>query len=1048
MPLNFILGRSGSGKTTHCINQITANLSNSNISMFYIVQEQETLQAERILANATAYQTVIGAQALSFKRLAYHVFTRSGGVPTKQLNDTGKHILLRKILQECNLTFYSRAINMAGFIESLAQTVTEFAEYEILPSDLESRAARAAADGNINMASKLTDLAVIFRKYTENIAGKFLVADETLKLLVDALETSDYLDNTIFWIDGFKFFTPQEISVIRKLLQISQNVTITLTMDNPPQNGEPPKLSDFFYTTKQTFNLLKTKAAELNIPVNTPILLDSPQRHKNNWEFLAITNHFAKSQANYSEPPQAVKIVPSQDKWAELTLAAKWVKSKIAAGYKFNDIAIACGDLSSYEKLAKNIFETHEIPLFVDNKPNILLHPLTELIRAAIDVVVWDWQYESVFRLLKTGFTDIPIDEIDILENYVLARGIKSWRWKNRWRDLNETRQKVIETLAPFSDGLRPDKKMSVTEISLRIYNWLYKLDVPSKLAKLLESAAKEDGGDQEQALWHKQIWRCISEVFDKLVEILGDETVTIKMFSEILDAVFKSEDLGLIPPTLEQVILGDAKRSHYPEIKALWILGANDGQLPMPEIQNTLITDDEREILRSFNLKLSPDIPHLTNYSMMALHSILCKPKDELVLSYSRTSLDGKQLRPSTVLLRLKKIFTNLQEESETTENAENIENTETVENSAQINDLSKKYAEILYGDSLSTFVTNATHLESYSRCPFSYFMQYNLQARPREIYRVKPTDLGNMYHDIIAQVVTHLTQNNAWETANRTNLEQLVQTFAELHLEKNEYGGSKNHVLHSNARNMYILQSAKNICTVSLWALCEQYRRGTFKISSIEEKSQQLDILLESQKKMSVTGRIDRVDTLAISETEREYVKIIDYKSGKAKFSLNEVLAGRQLQLMLYLNTFLQNSKVKPGGVFYFNIDDPIIKEDSALSQEERDEKLLQEFKLSGLVLGELHNIFGLDKTLQSDNKRSSIIPVEINKDGEFSKKSSVANREEFKQLCNTVTQQAAQIGTKMTNGTLQPSPSNKISTKHCNYCNYKSTCGFANF
>ncbi|MCL2015985.1 MAG: PD-(D/E)XK nuclease family protein [Defluviitaleaceae bacterium] len=1095
MPLNFILGQSGSGKTSRCIAEITGKLANeNNTPMYYIVQEQATLQAERILVNATQQTTVIGAQALSFNRLAHHVFTRSGGVPTKQLDETGKHILLRKILQECELVFYAKAINMPGFIESLAETITELSEYEISVAELETRANRAAAAGNVNIASKLADLAVIYRKYKQNIRGRFLVADETLDLLVKALETSDYLNDTLFWIDGFKYFTPQELSVITKLLEIAQNVTIALPMDFPPKDGETLKLSDFFYTTKNTFATLKTIAANLGVAAPPPLVLNTTKRHQNKPEMLHLTTQFAKLQKPYLGETTSLQIIPLQDKWSELTQAAEWIQKQVKTpenGYKFSDIAILCGNLEGYEKLAKNVFETYEIPLFVDRKPSILLHPLTEFIRAALDIVVWDWQYESVFRLLKTGLTDIPTDEIDILENYVLARGIKRWRWRNRWRELNETRQKVLETLAPFLDDLKSDSILQVSEIAQRMYNWLYALNIPDKLATLLESASKEDGGDQEQALWHRQIWARIAEIFDKLVEILGEEPVTIKRFSEILEAGLKSEDLGLIPPTLDQIIMGDAKRSHYPEIKALLVLGANDGQLPPPIIKNTLITDDERETLRSFGLKLSPDIPQLTNESMITLHNMLCKPQEKLIFSYSRTNLDGKILRPAPVLARIKKILPNLQENPpKSAENPENEDN-ENIETDAIMQNLSEKSTETLYGE---TFLTSATYLENYAQCPFSYFLQYNLQAKEREIYKVKPTDLGKMYHEVLAQVVTHLTVNNSWETADKTVLEELVQIYAEKHIANEELGENpvnsensenvenpenvenaekvdiaenpknitKTHVLYSNARNMYILQSIKNICTVSLWALCEQYRRGSFVVSSVEEKSHKLDMILDSAKKMVIEGRIDRVDTLALSEnlSEKEYIKIIDYKSGKAKFSLDEVAAGRQLQLMLYMNTFLQNVEknpeknpdspiIKPGGVFYFNIDDPIIKEDANLTAEERDEKLLQEFKMSGLVLADISNVSGIDKTLKAEDGKklagkSSIIPVNINKDGEFSKGSSIASLAEFVQLCDNVTAQIKQIGEKMSRGIISAKPSNNTSTKHCVYCKYKAICG----
>ena len=1044
--LTFVLGLSGSGKTTHCLDAITHQLSQSKPTtsgppeisnhpeaLFYIVPEQFSLQAERLLVTRSPDKAIMRASALSFGRLAYHVFARTGGAPVKQLNDTGKHMLLRKILQDCDLSFYNRAIQLPGFIENLSQTVTEFAQYDIIPSDLDLQIQRRRTD-DPDLSAKLADLATIFRRYQAHIRGRYLVTGETLDLLADALTHSDYLKGGMFWIDGFKDFTPQELRVIGRIMAASGNLTVTLTMDRLPAPGAALRPSDFFYATKRTYRILRELADNLGIHVNDPVLLQ-PHRHDNP-QLQRLVTHFSQPLKAQNPPAltgkESITILSAADKSAELIQVAEWIKRNIIEEkrWRFRDIAVLCGDLSGYEKLARNIFEPYGIPIFIDNKMGILSHPLTELIRAAIDIAVWDWQYEGVFRLLKTGFTRLPLADIDKLENYVLARGIKGWRWRTEWQEMEDTRLQVLEMMSPLLDGLNSKEEMTIADFAQRIYAWLYALDASGTLSRLLIECTA--AGDQEQARWHRQIWPRIGEIFDKLVEILGDVPVTVRAFADILDTGFKSTDLGLIPPSLDQVVFGDITRSRYPEIKALWVLGSNDGQLPPPIGGSSLITEDERAALRSTGIALAPDLPQQMSDSWLSLYGALCQPREALILSYSRAGADGKLLRPSPVLARLKKIFPDLKEQSPAIQSAHQHQPTipEVVPT------LSQESTGILYGES---FNTAASRLEAYVQCPYSYFLNYDLKAKERAIYQVRAMDLGILYHDVLAKATMELTKNNAWHNVDHSDLEKIVHTYAEAAIQ-----GDADHVLRSSARNMYVMQRVKGICTISLWALCEQYRRGAFHPVGIEESAGGITIPLDARQQMNVTGRIDRVDVFENAEKE-QYLKIIDYKSGGLRFSLDEVQAGTQLQLLLYMNSLLKDPGTRPGGVFYFNIDDPILAIDELPDPTAREAMILKQFRMSGLVLADDTNIAGMDKQLMERGGESPVIPVSIKKDGSFGKNSSIADPEEFARLCQTVENKIKGIGQQMTSGVIAPNPYRKGNFSPCKYCKFGGVCGF---
>ncbi|MCL1998748.1 MAG: exodeoxyribonuclease V subunit gamma [Turicibacter sp.] len=1021
--MKFVLGLSGTGKTKFCLDDIAAKLTVSS-PLIYIVPEQSSLEAERMLIQHSPKDAIMQVQALSFSRLAYRVFARNGGVPIKRLNDTGKHMLLRRILKDCDLAFYAHSIDMPGFIDNLSKTITEFSEHIVLPSDLEVHALRTKS----TLSAKLKDLSLIYEQYKANIDNRFLVANEILDLLASESTDFSYFSNAEFWIDGFNNFTPQEQRVISRIMKAAKNTTVTLTMDTAEIDNVLDDY-DFFHTSKYTMRILSELAANLNVPLEKPILLHDIHRTQNPAIKRIITGFHDPQKSPFTDENETVKVVATSNKAAELNCLANWILELTKEGYTFRDIAVMCGDLAEYEKLAKNIFRMRNIPLFVDSKISLMSHPLTELIRAALDIIVWDWQYEGVFRLLKTGFV-ISQSDIDRLENHVLAYGIKGWRWRTNWKnaEMNDIRLKLLEIMSPLTEHITAKTKATVRDFANHIYTWLYSLNVTDTLMLLLEESPET--GEERQS--HRQIWARTTEVFDKMVEILGDDVLNLQAFTELLETGLKSTDMGIIPPSLNQVVMGDIMRSRYPKIKALWVLGANDTKLPPPATRTSLITEDERTTLNSGGLNIAPVIQRRVSDRNMALYIALSQPKESLTLSYSLVDSKGRSLRPSPIINKLMQLLPSLQVQfaDYTMGNVENVEKTG---GSIEILPLSAESVEELYGDK---FTTSASKLESYVRCPFSYFLQYNLNARERAIYKVGNMDLGIFYHDILAKATSELTETENWHRASYSDLEGIVDSYAEAAILAKE-----NHVLQSSARHLYILEQIKRVCTVSLWALCRQYMRGAFKVSGIEAKFGESVIALSPTKEMTITGVMDRLDLM-----DDEYFKIIDYKTGNVRFSRDRVEDGTQIQLLLYANELAKTQALKPAGVFYFNIKDPIFNCEHIPTLEEREELLLKDFKMSGLATTRRDSILGMDDSLKIAPSKSIVIPVNIKRDGDFDSRSSVLSERDFGDLCKQVEVQVTKIGQRLLAGEISPQKTQKLNkTSPCNYCSYKPICGF---
>ncbi|MCL2405784.1 MAG: PD-(D/E)XK nuclease family protein [Defluviitaleaceae bacterium] len=1080
MSLQFILGPPGTGKTFFCLNEIEAALSGDR-PLYYLVPEQFSLQSEKLLLqNRTATTRV---QVLSFNRLAYRLFAALGGPPGQTLDDLGKHMLLRKVLLELadELVFYKRSVDKHGFVHSLAATITELNHYCISSEDLRLRSEQMGP----TLGAKLQDLALIVARYRAAISGKYLPADDMLDLLVQQLAGIDGdirpLAGAMIWADGFSGFTPQERQVLLHLMKNGVDIKITLTTRERPLTATQDPL---FTTPRETVKKLTALATRANIAVAPPIYLKQNHRHAHDSGLAFFAQNFTMrvhsgaAATAYND----IEILSAPERYNAVYAAAHKILTWVNAGHRFRDIAIVCGNRGHYEKTLTTAFERLGIPLFVDTEVDILSHPLTELIRAALSILVHNWNYEAVFRFLKTGLTGLDMDTIDILENFALAHGISGYKWQYPFISSGAAspaemgRVYLQDALSVFGSA---GSKDTIKGFCHKVFKMLYDLQVPQTLEHLFDQRMASN--DPATARMHKQVWPKICEVFDKLVEILGDEKVNLDTFASILDAGLNQVGLGRIPPTVDQVILGDMGRSRYPQIKAMLVLGANEGSFPPIATSPGLFSEDERRHLQNTDIELAPDNLARINDQYYALYCTLSQPSSQLTFIYAQGEPSGAVLRPSHVLRRVQALL------GQHTAKAPLLREYDPIPVADALPPILASASDI-YGQ---TFITAASRLEAFARCPFAYFMNYLLLARPRQRHQVLPTDLGSLYHDVLARFTNSVAAGEI--DANNLDRNMINGIAGQLIAELTPEGLA----FHASARNHHILSKAESICAASIWALCEHIKRGQFipigaelgfglgegmaesRLGPAESRlgpaESQLGLaksqfgltkglMLENGRNLILTGRIDRVDLLK-GNNQEQYVRIIDYKSGAARFDIAEVEQGTQLQLMLYMDALIKNPNAlakypaaiegqlpfsaamptHPAGIFYFPINDPIIDTDSDLTATALDEALLKRFRLSGVALASDTILSGMDKGL-APGLDSSIIPVKMNKDGRLAKtsKPTMLEPEAFAQLAQTAEDKVKELAMRMTNGDIAAKPCNSGINSPCRYCNYDTICG----
>ncbi len=1001
MSLRYIFGETKAGKTELCYNEI---IQDCDCRRILIVPEQYSLESERSLISRMEGKSAVFVNVLSFKRLAYFCFSEIGRPSDKLLDEPSKHMLIKRLLDENinTLLFYSYVAKKDGFVEKLSKSFSEFRQY-CLSSEEILNLAKNISPNEQSLSVKLKDLALLYGRYNDYIQSRYLSDEDALDLLFMHMDEVSLFDNAKIWLDGFLGFTPQELRIISKLMKRCE-VSLTLPLGEKVTIYNDISDTDPLNSIKRTVNELTKTANKQGTSISTVLL-------------------YAKK----TDADKKVCIFSGINKYEEIRFALNGIQKLLNEGYSCKDIAIIT--TPSYYKSLKATLSLVGIPVFVDeNRP--VFHPLTETISGILDIVAYDFSYESVFRFLKTYMFFTP-DECDILENYVLEYGIANYRWdktfmyggaKYNLLSINLLREKLLKMLAPFKDFVTNKKSFEVRYLCEKLFECLISLGIKNLLSEQNDKVSVS-------------VWNSVCDLFDNLVAILSEQKMTIYEFSSLVTVGFSAIDVGVIPPMQEQVIIGDLERSRLGHIKALFVLGLNEGVMPGKKEDSGLFSDDERTFLLSTGTPLAPDIKTQISADWFLIRTAVQKPTQELFISYSQSSVDGKSLRASHFLPYIQKLYPQHEYITLQPDTDEFI-----ISDEFSAESLSQTTVASYYGNNLST---SASLLESYANCPFAYFLKHNLNAKKRKLYEVEAMDIGNLFHLILDSFMKHLEKiGKAWNEADEKDVEDFVEGFTTDEFE----------IFNETAANNYLLRRLKRIAKASLNALTNHIKAGKFRPLSTEfafkEPITELAITLSDkdggEQRVVLRGRIDRIDIWENGKTH--YVKIIDYKSGKKTFDIEDIYSGMQLQLILYLDVFIKSLqarydndnldiRVLPGGVFYFNIKDPLVPFEKG--KEDKRESI---FKMSGLVLSDKELIDAMDTGLVG---QSSIIPVYMKKDGEPGSVSRVTDKEGFDNLRSFVFDKIQSLGSEIKRGSIPKRPYKKGKKYACDYCDYKSIC-----
>lgn len=1075
MALQLILGSSGCGKSHFIYERIIKSaIENPKKRYYIIVPEQFTMQTQKIMAEMHPRGGILNIDVLSFGRLAYRVLEETGGDTRTLLEETGKSLVLQKLVQEKRkeLPYLGSQMGRPGYIAQMKSVISELLQYGI-STDTFKQMTRDAKDKNL-LYHKMADVQVLYEAFREYLGETYMTAEEILDLLCTRIEQSVKIADSVAVFDGFTGFTPIQNRLVQKMLKLCEKVYVTVTIGSEAKIDGGKSPYQLFSMSRKMIRTLKS----LTDKVEEDIRL-YPGEHSRfekapalqfleQWVFRYRTEVYEKEQKEIQ-----IYCADNPQKEMELT-ASKILRLVREKNLRYGEIAVITGDLPVYASYARKVLEGLGIPCFIDEKHSVLMNPFVEYLRSSIEMAVQSYSYESVFRYLRCSLSCLTREEIDCLENYVVALGIRGRKqWEEKWvriyrgmqpeeiEEMNRLRQMFVEETKALAEGFAGGRK-KVGDFARALYEFIIQGSIREKLYEQEKKFALE--GRQALEKEYQQIYDIVMKLLEKIVEILGEEEVTRQEFQQLLEAGLTEAQVALIPPSADQVLVGDIERTRLKDVKALFFVGINDGNIPRNTEKGGIFTEMDREFFQKQGIELAPGAREQIAIQRFYLYLNLTRPSRYLYLSYSHANAKGEALSPAYLIGTVQKLFPGLTiEEGRTVHEPEHPKESlpfflkglaENITKEEQpiweelyswyLNDqryapvvrrlveaafwknpqdaISKSVAKALYQE-VSPY--SATRLEKYSACAFAHFLRYGLELSERAEYEFKAMDMGNVVHKALENFASNIRKRGlSWKELTQKEREELVEES--LKAVTADYG---NTILHASARNEYMIARVKRILNRTVWALQEQLKRGEFVPEGFEVSFQ--------------GGRIDRVDICR--EEDKVYVKVIDYKTGNTSFDLVAVYHGLQLQLMVYLNGALEEEarkypqcEVIPAGVFYYNVKDPMIQAAMETDIREVEQKVLKELKMSGLVQAEADTVRKLDATCET-------LPVAYNKHGSFRKGSSVADSSQFALLSRFVKNKIQKIRDSIMEGEIAAAPYELGKERACTYCPYQGVCGF---
>lgn len=1072
MALNILAGRAGSGKSTYCVDSIARHLKHECGPVYLVVPEQYSLQAEARLLEHPDCKGLLGNEVVSFKRMAFRILSRYGGLAKTKLNPSGRIMLLGHVVKENidRLEYFEFLEERPGEINRLLGLIDEFGRYEVTPGMLEEATLELEDD---LLKSKLSDLSLIYSEYRNLLLEDNIEDQDIYSAFLEKLAEHRPFKDAVIWLDGFAGFTSYEFDILKELVRQCRDVNVCLCMDE-----EDEYIFDRVY---RTYEQLLRVAKDVDARINITYLKES---HRFTNKYIAhLERNFGKYPAKrVQDIPKNIKIVECRSIYEEVDRSAREIVRLLREeGLRYKDIAVTARSIDLYEKVIKIVFPKYNIPYFIDSKKNIEDHPLIRFILTLLDIVGSSWERTSVLDFLKTGLYTEEICVVDRFENIALAHGLRGKKdfgsSIDEFEEVEMLRAKLYSDVTSFEEELKKCRTMK--ECCKILVSFFSKLDVQGKMQNM--SLKFKESNMPVMANEYARIWNITMEVVEQIYVFMGDIRLTgslkdkVKLFKETLLLGFSEYKIGFIPFTEDSVQIGVADRTRSHDVKGMILLGANEGVFPATFVDEGLLKDDDRAYLKNKGIALAEDNRTKANMEYYLIYTVLSSPSEHMIISYALEDHGLNPMRPSVIVQRIQNIFPSLKVVKDynegvmerltlplpfLTENAGLLRDVEdeTIKcirkwyrDSAEYK---HEFERILKADTsfrrdlylpkdimdelfAKNLYMSASRIEKYNRCPYSFFMSYGIKAEKRKEAVVENTDVGTFLHTLI---------DKASKKAINLPVDDSDKLMDDVFAESLEEVGIRS--FYDSERKKYIanrlLRYAKKAFRKALW----QIHGGVFQPAGFEVafgpdgELPPVRVRLDDGRYVQITGRIDRYD---VCETEDAiYLRVIDYKSSDLNVSPQDLINGQSIQLVAYMDALVEGigskseKAVIPVACLYFTLG-PDVKSASNRSEVSREEEL----RLKGYIIDDPEVL----DCIVSDEEDAKTMSIRRKKEGwSVTLKGGAVPRNGFDLLRKQLHKTVKNTYERMAEGDISIIPvdfPNK-NFKVCDYCEYITVCG----
>ena len=1093
MAIQFIVGPSGTGKTRYIYDKMIGDsIKKDHPPIIFILPEQSNMGAEQDMISLHPNGGTMDISILSFTRLAYELFDKDNVYTADILDDYGKSMLIMKVLKnrEDELVYYGSMIGRQGFIDEIKSTISEFYQYQITVDKLDDIINALPKENSLYY--KLSDVRCIMSNFEEEMGNTYMVAEQMLSLLSEHVGESEMLQNAQVFFDGFTGFTPIQYDVIGKMMKKCGNLYFTITMDEDAMLNNSYSEYGLFKMGKDTVANLSRLASDNEVSIIPHIYLDHNYRFVGKNELMHIEKNIFRFPVRecVSVENNEVEIIEFDNIDDEILCIGRKIQKMVRdEGYRFRDFAIITGDLDENINVWKRIMNRLEIPFFTDVNEPLVHNNIVEIISMIFELFEKDFSFDTVFSLLKSGFFDIDEGSIYELENYALKYGVHGYSWwskpfKNNIKGLaliNKTRHDFISLFDDIYPVFSKSEQKAIEYIK-GLYSFIVRINLGEKLWD--QSQKLEQIGDARKARVYEKAYEKLISVLDKTVDILGEQNISEKTLKDMIIVGMSDMKLGILPNTLDQVMIGDMERTRLHHIKVLYVAGANEGLLPKSPGGGGIITDRDRERLKSLNVTISPGSTEKYYIQQFYLYMQMTCGSDKLVISYRKNDKLGNTLNRSFFVKYIMQMFPNKKVINGTDE----LSSITPFSEDDMFSELSKEFSSENFVDSSlytimsesdnvyidrlisgylynnqpgilndavslrlygNNMIHNVSRLESFSSCQFQFFLQYGLKLKKPEEYTVENNNIGTILHNVMEVFFSELKEKGVEYNKRSFEDNNITEEYISERIEKITACAAKNineTIFDSSYRMRNQLSVLTRIAKRSINNLLRHLEMGEMKPEYFEKRFSPDDNLeyihmkLSDGYTMDMSGIIDRVD---IKETDDAiYVKVIDYKSGSKDIDYVEMVEGRQLQLAVYMSVMLEflgkkypDKKIIPSGMYYFQLADKLV---DGVDDDRIEKNRIKDSRMTGLVSKD-------DKCLEyMDHKTGDVVHVTY-KDGEPSGSNThLVTDEELRAISIFTRRKMIDIGDKIIRGQIDMKP-RKGDMSPCKFCDYRSVCRF---